>query len=73
MVSFLKRLKAGAKAIASHPIVKQAVSDAVEQGKAAAIGRITGMRAYRRGGRVKSAHRRVRRHRPKRACRSCRG
>lgn len=69
MGSFMKKLKAGARMVAAHPMVKQAVSDAVEQGKAAAIQKIAGISgAYRRGGRVRKYRRGGR---VKRAC-SCR-
>lgn len=55
--------------VAAHPMVKQAVSDAVEQGKAAAIQKIAGISgAYRRGGRVRKYRRGGR---VKRSC-SCR-
>lgn len=65
MGKFFNKLKSAAKAVANHPIVKQAVQDAVEQGKAAAIGHISGVSAYRRGGRVRKYKRGGR---VKRAC-----
>ena len=70
MGSFMKKLKAGAKMIANHPIVKQAVTDMVEQGKANAIGRIGGISAYRRGGRVARVRKYRRGGRVSRSC-SC--